>query len=211
MPKATRSVEEVEEVREKILDRALELLVKEGFESLSMGKLGAKMKMTGANLYNYYANKDELLIAIHKKSFQMIHDKIRTAVSNASAPRDRLAALAKAFVEFGTEHVNIYDIMFNRPIRQYSDYIGTPQEKMSYEEYHNSIKALVFAVTVVRDFIETRPELSTSDPKFLTIKFLSALHGIISLNNSGILKEMDDNPDLVMDAIIESTIRSLTD
>lgn len=211
MPKATRSVEEVEEVRERILERAFEILNNEGYESLSMGKLGAKMKMTGANLYNYYANKDELLIAIHKKSFQMIHDRIRAAVNSAATPLDRVMALATTFVEFGTGNVNMYDIMFNRPIRQYSDYIGTPQEKMSYEEYHNSIKALVFAVTVVRDYMETRPELAKSDPKFITIKFLSALHGIISLHNSGILKEMDDNPDLVMKAIIEGTIRSLTD
>jgi AcrR family transcriptional regulator len=211
MPKVTRTVEEVEEVREKILEHAFEILVKEGYENLSMGKLGARMKMTGANLYNYYANKDELLIAIHKKAFQMIQDKIRSSVNMYHAPMERITELAKAFVEFGTENINIYDIMFNRPIRQYSDYIGTPQEKLSYEEYHNSIKALVYAVTVVRDYIESRPDLAQSDPKFLTIKFLSALHGIISLHNSGILKEMDDNPDMVMDAIIEGTIRSLTE
>jgi AcrR family transcriptional regulator len=211
MPKATRSVEEVEEVREKILDSAFDILIKEGYENLSMAKLGARMKMTGANLYNYYANKDELLIAIHKKSFQMIHDKIRAAVNNDASPRERLEELARAFVEFGTGNINIYDIMFNRPIRQYSDYIGTPQEKLSYEEYHNSIKALVFAVTVVRDYVESRPDLAQSDPKFLTIKFLSVLHGVISLHNSGILKEMDDNPDLIMDAVIENMIRSLTD
>ncbi len=211
MPKATRSLEEVEVVREKILERAFEILIKEGYENLSMGKLGAKMKMTGANLYNYYANKDELLIAIHKKAFQMIQDKIRNAVNKVHSPHDRITELARAFVEFGIENVSIYDLMFNRPIRQYSDYIGTPQEKLSYEEYHNSIKALVFAVTVVRDYIEIRPELAKSDPKFLTIKFLSALHGIVSLHNSGILKEMDDNPDLVMNAIIESTIRSITE
>jgi AcrR family transcriptional regulator len=211
MPKATRSIEEVEEVREKILDRAFEILIKEGYENLSMGKLGAKMKMTGANLYNYYANKDELLIAIHKKSFQMIHDKIRDAVNKVQTPLERIMEVARAFVEFGTENINIYDVMFNRPIRQYSDYIGTPQEKLSYEEYHNSIKALVFAVTVVRDYIESRPDLAQSDPKFMTIKFLSALHGIISLHNSGILYEMDENPDLVMNAVIESTIRSLTE
>lgn len=211
MPKATRSVEEVEEVKERILEQAFRILIKEGYENLSMGKLGSKMKMTAANLYNYYGNKDELLIAIHKKSYQMIHDRIRAAVNKVSTPLDRVKELARAFVEFGTENVNIYDIMFNRPIRQYSDYIGTPQEKLSYEEYHNSIKALVFAVTVVRDYIESRPDLANSDPKFLTIKFLSALHGIISLHNSGVLFEMDDNPELIMNAIIDSTIRSLTD
>ena len=211
MPKITRSVEEVEEVRERILECAFEILEKEGYENLSMGKLGSRMKMTGANLYNYYANKDELLIAIHKKSFQMLHDAIRASVKKIHAPLERVRQVAQAYVEFGVKNINIYDIMFNRPIRQYSDYIGTPQEKLSYEEYRNSTKALVFAVTVVRDYIESRADLANSDPKFITIKFLSALHGIISLHNSGILFEMDDNPDLVMNAIIESTIRSITE
>jgi AcrR family transcriptional regulator len=211
MPKITRSVEEVEEVRERILEYALEILVDEGYENLSMGKLGSKMKMTAANLYNYYANKDELLIAIHKKSFQMIHDNIRRDVEMARTHLDRIRALARAFVEFGTRNINIYDVMFNRPIRQHSDYIGTPQEKLSYEEYRSSIRALVFAVDVVRDYIETRPDLAGTDPRFLTIKLLSSLHGIISLHNSGILFEMDDKPELVMNAIIEDTIRSISE
>jgi len=34
-----------------------------------MAKLGSKINMTAANIYNYYTNKDELLIAIHKKTY----------------------------------------------------------------------------------------------------------------------------------------------
>ena len=210
MPKTTRSEEEVEVVREQILDYALEILANDGYENLSMGKLGSKMNMTAANLYNYYANKDELLIAIHKKTYEMLHEQIRKAVKSANSPLDRITKLANAFMEFGTENINIYDIMFNRPIPQYSDYIGTPQEELSYEEYQNSFKALAFAVMVVRDYAETRPELQSIDPKFLTIKIFSTLHGIISLHNSGILNEMDDNPEQVLRDVIDDAIRSVT-
>ena len=66
MPKITRSLEEVDAVRERILDCALKILVKNGYESLSMARLGSKMNMTAANIYNYYASKDELLIAVQK-------------------------------------------------------------------------------------------------------------------------------------------------
>ena len=52
-------------------------------------------------------------------------------VSMADTPLDRYKNIAYAFVDFGTKNVNIYDIMFNRPIRQYSDYIGTPLEAQS--------------------------------------------------------------------------------
>jgi len=210
MPKATRSVEQIEEVRDRILDRALEILEKHGYEKLSMGKLGSKMNMTAANIYNYYANKDELLIAIHKKTFQMLHNEFRNAVNATDPPLERMRSLAYAFIEFGTGNVNIYDIMFNRPIRQHHDYIGTPQEALSYDEYSNSLKTMAFAVMVVRDYAETRPDLRDVDPKFLTIKMLSALHGIVSLHNSRILFEMDDSPDIVLKAVIDDALRSIT-
>jgi AcrR family transcriptional regulator len=210
MPKATRSVEEVEDVREQIIDYALTILDNEGFENLSMSKLGSMNNMTAANIYNYFANKDELLIAIHKKTFEMLYDKINNAVTKAGSPLEKLKVLADSFVEFGTGNINIYDIMFNRPIRQYSDYLGTPHEAAASDEYHNSIKLLAYAVTIVSDFAETRPELHSADPKFLTVRVLSALHGIVSLNNSGILFEMDDHPETMLNAVIDSAIRSVS-
>jgi hypothetical protein len=125
-------------------------------------------------------------------------------------PVERIKSLAMAFVDFGTDNVNIYDIMFNRPIKQYHDYIGTPQEEISYDEYHNSLKTMAFAIMVVRDYLDTRPDMADVDPRFLTIKMLSALHGIVSLHNSGVLFEMDDNPEIVLKKVIEDAIRSIT-
>jgi len=210
MPKATRSIEEIAEVRERIMESALDILAKNGYENLSMGRLGSRMNMTAANLYNYFGNKDELLIAIHKKTFEMLHGAIRAAVKGVETPLERIKALAYAFVEFGTNNVNIYDIMFNRPIRQYSDYIGTPQEALAFDEYNNSMKTLAYAVMIFRDYAETRPDLANIDPKLLTIRHLSALHGIISLHNSRILFEMDDNPADVLKAVIDDVIETLT-
>jgi len=131
MPKATRSPEEIDAVKEKILNCAFEILVKNGFERLSMARIGAKMKMTAANLYNYYSNKDELLIAIHKKAYAMLYNKISYAVERSDSPLEKISNMAYAFVDFGVKNANIYDVMFNRAIRQYSDYIGTPQEELS--------------------------------------------------------------------------------
>jgi len=210
MPKATRSVEEIAEVRERILDSALDILAKDGYDNLSMGRLGSRMNMTAANLYNYYGNKDEVLIAIHKKTFEMLLKTMRVAVGKETTPLERIRALAIAYVDFGIKNVNIYDIMFNRPIRQYSDYIGTPQEALAFDEYNNSLKTLAFAVMVFRDYAETRPDLAKKDPKLLTIRHLSALHGIISLHNSRILFEMDENPGAVLKSVIDNVIESLT-
>jgi AcrR family transcriptional regulator len=210
MPKTTRSVEEIDAVRDQILECALKILVKNGYESLSMARLGSKMKMTAANLYNYYANKDELLIAIHKRAYAMLYDKIRSAVEMADTPLDRYKNMAYAFVEFGTGHINIYDIMFNRPIRQYSDYIGTPQEELSRDEYRSSMRVLSFAIKVIRDYRETRPDLKPADSKFLAIQSISTLHGIISLHNSRVLYQIDDNPEITLKTIVDDAIHLIT-
>jgi AcrR family transcriptional regulator len=210
MPKITRSVEEVDAVRERILDFALKILVRNGYESLSMAKLGSKMNMTAANIYNYYASKDELLISIHKKTFAMLYDKMSHAVETADTPLQRFWNMINAFVEFGTSNINIYDVMFNRPIKQYSDYVGTPLEELSTDEFRNSIKTLAFADKIIRDYIETRPDIKPEDAKFLTIQNISALHGIISLHNSGVLRQIADDQEIVLKNIVSNIMRSIT-
>ncbi len=210
MPKMTRSVEEVDAVRDQILDCAFKIIVKNGYESLSMAKIGSKMKMTAANIYNYYASKDELLIAIHKKAFIMLYDKINYDVEMTDTPLDRCKKMAYAFVEFGTNNINIYDIMFNRPIRQHSDYIGTPQEEISFDEFRSSLKGLFYAIKIIKEYRETRPDLNPGDPKFLAIQSISALHGIISLQNSGILYQISDDPDITLKTIIDNAMSCVT-
>ena len=210
MSKMTRSSNEVDAVREQILLRAFEILIKNGFENLSMAKIGSKMKMTAANLYNYYANKDELLIAIHKKAYAMLYKKIHSAVSKADTPRERYKNMIYAFVEFGTGNVNLYDVMFNRPVRQHSDYIGTPQEALSLDEFRSSLKVLFLAVKVTREYRETRPNLKKVETKLLTIQIISAIHGIVSLHNSGMLSQIADAPDITFKKVIDNAIRLAT-
>ena len=210
MPKITRSVEEVDAVREKILDCAFKILVKNGYESLSMAKIGTKMKMTAANLYNYYANKDELLIAIHKKAYTMLYEKLCSAVEMSATPLEKYKNLTYAFVEFGTKNINIYDIMFNRPIRQYSDYVGTPQESLSQDEFRNSLQVLFLSLQVIREYRESRPDLEQVDPKLLHTQCFSALHGIISLHNSRVLDQISDDPEADVKMVIENTMRYVT-
>jgi AcrR family transcriptional regulator len=209
MPKVTRSVQEVDAVREQILECAFDILARHGYESLSMSKIGQKMKMTAANLYNYYANKDELLIAIHKKAYGMLYDQMKAAVAETGTPAERYEKLTHAFVEFATKNIHVYDVMFNRPIKQYSDYVGTPQEKMSYDEFHSSLRVLRLTVDVIREYRKTRKDLNAADPKALAVQCMSGLHGIISLHNSGVLKQIAKDPEAAFKNVIENTMKGI--
>jgi len=203
VPKTTRSAQEIDAVRDEILNCALDILAKHGYENLSMLKVGHKTKMTAANLYNYYRNKDELLIAIHKKAFSMLYDILLSAIDSADTPAGRYKKLIYAFVDFGTKNKDLYDIMFNRRIKQYSDYVGTPMEAMSDAEYHSSLRVLDLAIAVILDYNKTRPTLKKANPKDLAIQKIGALHGIISLYNSGSLSTMVDDPKNTMRKFVD--------
>ena len=142
-------------------------------------------------------------------SFLSLYKKIRNAVKIADTPSQRFRNIVNTFVEFGTHNVNIYDVMFNRLIKQYSDYIGTPLEELSSNEFRNSRKTLVFAVKIIREYIETRPNLNSDDAKLITIQIISALHGIISLHNSRSLHQVVDDPEIVLKNVVNNIIRSI--
>ena len=85
-----------------------------------------------------------------------------------------------------------------------------PLEDLSSDEFRNSIKTLAFADKVIRDYIETRPDIKPEDAKFMTIQHISALHGIISLHNSGILRQIADDQEIVLRNIVCNIMRSIT-
>jgi hypothetical protein len=59
---------------------------------------------------------------------------------------------------------------------------------------------------VFKDYSKTRPDFERADPVTLVIQGLSALHGVISLYNSGILATIIDNPGDIVRAFAEDTM-----
>ncbi|MBI9089325.1 MAG: helix-turn-helix transcriptional regulator [Desulfobacterium sp.] len=65
--------------KEKILDIAAQIIMEDGYQSLSMRKIGLRIGMTAANRYNYYSNKDELNIAIRMRAGRILYGDLLKA------------------------------------------------------------------------------------------------------------------------------------
>ena len=208
MSKTTRSEQEIEDVKKRILDESLIILRDDGFENLSMYKLGKRTDMTAANIYNYYKNKDQLIIAIHKKTFELLYDTLVRAIDNETDSIEKLRKIISAFIDFGKSYPNYYDLMFNRRIPQLSDYIGTSEEELSRDEYSTSIRNLNLVMDVGKEIISSRPELKGMDAELNFIKIFGEFHGLLSLYNSGILKEIVKNPDRIIDRVADDLLAS---
>ena len=206
MPKMTRSADEVGAVRDQILEMAFKIIKKSGYEGLKMGRIASKVRMTAPNLYNYFSSKDELLIAIHKKAYIMLHDKLRHAVIAADTPQEKFKNMIYAFVEFGTQNSNLYDIMFNRPVKQHRDYIGTPLEALSNDEFRNSQRVLSFAFKTMQDYWKTKQNAQSVDLRRMGNHTIITLHGIISLYNSRDLFYIVNESEMSMNELIDDAM-----
>ncbi len=207
--KTARSTDELEQVRGKILDAALAIIVNEGFDALTMRRLASRIGMTAPNIYNYFSGKDELYITIVIKGFEMLFDHLKRACEDQADPVVRARSLIDAYMKFGMENSAYYDIMFTRATPKYNDYVGTPYEKLSGVEYRISMEIARLASDAVRDL--AGGEHCPSDEVVLhtVVKVWCMLHGMISLFNSRIVGYVAQGPDSVYARIIDDLVNSV--
>ena len=206
MPKSTRNIKEVEDIREKILIIAMGIIVSQGFDNFSMRKLASKLNMTAANIYNYFSNKDEIYLKIQTKGFQILYDFLEEISNSPLSLQESISSVINGYIEFGTNNKNYYDIMLNSPAPKYSDYVGTKMENTAKTEKETALKNIDIVVDILTKRI---PNLCPIKTRTFIIKIWSRLHGLIILYNKNILSEVVENPEIIINEIKNDLIKEI--
>ena len=209
MPKIPRSKTDVEIVRQSILDAALEILYQDGFHALSMRKIAKRSKMTAANIYNYFAGKDEIYLAIQTRGFAQMVDRFRTIDTAESDPVGKVRQMIRAYIHFGTRYPDQYEIMFTRNTPKYADYVGTPMEGAATVEKQTALQVADIAKKALSAALHAKQTTALLDPALLTLQVWTTLHGLVSLINSRVLQEVEPETGPVTDAIISDLVSRL--
>ncbi len=210
MPKAVRSESDINSVKEIIRDAALEIIFNEGFNALSMRKIGTKTSMTAANLYNYYSNKDEIYLSIQQKGFEILSKHFNKINKENEDPLLQLQKMIKAYIDFGINNPDLYETMFTRNTPKYSDYIGTKLEPTAIEGKGTALMLMKEAIKLLENLIEKNPSISVPDVRFRVIQVWTAIHGVVSLYNSRILQEVEPDTDEIFKKISKEFFHSIT-
>jgi len=205
MAKTARRAEEITAIKDSILAAALDIIVNEGFASLSMRKLASRLNMTAANIYNYYSSKDEIYLLIQARGFEKLFVIISNALNNGKEPYAILENTVRLYIDFGIKNPDYYEIMFNRNTPRYADYIGTDMETAAREERNMAMLVVEKALVVIR---KAAPYLVESELMYHVIKIWITLNGIVSLSNSRGLMQVEPEVDRLIERIIEETINS---
>ncbi|NPT43307.1 TetR family transcriptional regulator [Paraburkholderia sp. 1N] len=98
-------------LRERILDAARRIVMREGFAALSMRKIADAIEYSPATLYLHFASRDEIAQALCAEGYAQLLETFVPLVQIAD-PAERLKALGRAYVAFGVAHPETYRLIF---------------------------------------------------------------------------------------------------
>jgi AcrR family transcriptional regulator len=100
-----------EEMRERILDAAIELFLKDGYDKTSIRQIADAIEYSPATIYLYFKDKDELFFAIHHRGFEKLFAAMSATVA-VENPLERLKVIGQTYLKFAIENPEFYDLMF---------------------------------------------------------------------------------------------------
>ena len=100
-------------LKRKILDAARELFVREGYESVSMRKIAARIEYSPGSIYTYFKDKDEILDCLCEETFLKLHlGKMATVQTMKGDPIEILKKGMETYIRFGLDHPDHYIVTF---------------------------------------------------------------------------------------------------
>ena len=107
-----RRDQEKQDVRQAILDAAAELFREHGYERFSLRQVAEQIGYSPTTIYLYFADKDDLLFTVADVGFTRFGAQLVAAAASTTDPAGRLAALGRAYIDFGIQNPAYYQLMF---------------------------------------------------------------------------------------------------
>lgn len=179
------------EMRKLIMDAAMEMFVKDGYEKTSIRNIAEKIEYSPATIYLYYKDKDELLWGLQTEAFNQLNDLFRTGVT-AKDPVKQLEQIAKLYVKFGMDNPDLYDLMF---------IIRSPMNVESDEKWESGTTAFGFLIDIIE---RCGDRLRYKDPRSAALSCWAMVHGLVSLHVRGRCKVLGVAEEQINDILMQA-------
>jgi AcrR family transcriptional regulator len=161
-----------EETRINILDASLQIVKEEGWQALSMRKIADAIEYTAPIIYEYFANKDAILLELTRKGYLILSNDLLEAKSKHRLPAKQLEAMWLAYWNFAFANKELYQAMFGVTTSCSCELVNTlPEAERPWDLFSEVIGELMGIDDMDSDVICT---------KYYT--FWSVVHGLVSIN-----------------------------
>ena len=209
MPRLPRDKETVDKIRDEILDNALEIINSEGYDNLTMRRLGDCLGCAAKTIYNYYCSKEEIYLRVLTRGFEKLNSHANEALEGVEDSMEKLRIMSNVYINFGMENVNYYNIMFNWDVPKYNDYVGTPLIDVAKVQKDTAMYYADTAEKALSDILQGKGVTSAEEVSYNLIRIWSGLHGFVSMNNSHSFYEYYPNPVTFQRRFIEDMLSEI--
>ncbi len=175
MPPKTKSPEDREKLRTRILDAARSLFVERGIEAVSMREIAKKINYSATTLYHHFADKEALLQAVCDEDFLALASGMREVIQIPDLIA-RIRALCTGYAQFALQHPNHYRLMFMTPRAPCNLDITQIQQGNTEQDAYAQLKLVVQEAFDASLF---KPELT--DFELIAQTLWASTHGVCSL------------------------------
>src|SRR5215471_14601983 len=102
-------------LRQQILDAARELLVRDGYERLSMRRVAERIEYSPTAIYLHFKDKQELVFSLCEETFSILVRMLESAGKQFKDPLVRLKNGLRCYIDFGLTHPQHYVATFVVP------------------------------------------------------------------------------------------------
>lgn len=160
-----------------IVATARELAAQQGWDAVTTRRLAERIEYSQPVLYSHFRGKREIIGAVALEGATEMAAVVRAAASGANGPRERVAALARSYLDFAVRNPAVYDAMF-----QLDGGLAFADEDTP-EPLKDAFAALLESLgEVAGDGV---------DPGLFTEVFWASLHGLATLTRAGRLPPED--------------------
>lgn len=158
-------------LRNRLLDRAGELLSTEGPNALSLRRLAADVNTSTTAVYSLFGGKPALLEALYDEAFSRFGARL-AAVPKTDDPAEDLIRIGIAYRESALADPQFYAVMYSR--------VAGPAGVMSKA----AMRTFAPVIDAVRRGIE-EDVLVADDPEQIALSAWGLAHGLVSLELNG--------------------------
>jgi AcrR family transcriptional regulator len=190
-----------DETRVNILKASLQIVKDEGWQALSMRKIADAIEYTAPIIYEYFSNKDAIILELTRKGYLILARDLQEAKSKHRLPAKQLEAMWLAYWNFAFANKELYQVMFGVTTSCSScEMVNSLVEAdMPWDLFRAVIGELMGVEDMDSDVICT---------KYYT--FWSVVHGLVSINILSRGNSDEINRQVLKDAI-GGIIRSISE
>jgi len=187
-----------DDTRKNILDAAMRIGREEGWQALSMRKIADIIEYTPPVIYEYFANKEALMLELTKKGYLMLAKDMKAARDKHTSPEKQLEDMWLTYWNFAFAEKELYQLMFGIEV--------------NCCVWDNSVPEAEIPANMIWDVIGKLTGLENPPDDMICKRyytFWSVVHGLISINLVRQGVPVGVNEEVLKDAIagIISTIK----